>query len=114
MITLFKNMLKSKGFVRSMVASENITCHLLKVLMMKCGYNKILMSIVKLILVQLNLKKKQNNLRTIILNYKNKYGSLYLFYYYIISVYLTFFPKNCFEAKLLLFVIYSLMFGCLI
>lgn len=73
MIAMFKNMLKSKGFVRSVVANENITCHLLKVLMMKCGYNKILMSIVKLMMVQLNLKKKQNNLRTIILNYKNKY-----------------------------------------
>ncbi|KAL4148797.1 hypothetical protein QTP88_002952 [Uroleucon formosanum] len=73
MIAMFKNMLKSKGFVRSAIANENITCHLLKVLMMKCGYNKILMSIVKLILVQLNLKKKQNNLRTIIMNYKNKY-----------------------------------------
>jgi len=77
MIAMFKNMLKSKGFVRSVVANENITCHLLKVLMMKCGYNKILMSIVKLMLVQLNLKKKQNNLRTIILNYRNKYGSLF-------------------------------------
>ncbi|KAL5232641.1 hypothetical protein ACI65C_000051 [Semiaphis heraclei] len=73
MIAMLKNMLKSKGFVRSVVANENITCHLLKVLMMKCGYNKILMSIIKLMLVQLNLKKKQNNLRTIVLNYKNKY-----------------------------------------
>lgn len=81
MIAMFKNMLKSKGFVRSAIANENITCHLLKVLMMKCGYNKILMSIVKLILVQLNLKKKQNNLRTIIMNYKNKYGSLFNFNY---------------------------------
>lgn len=77
MIAMFKNMLKSKGFVRSAVANENITCHLLKVLMMKCGYNKILMSIVKLMLVQLNLKKKQNNLRTIVLNYKNKFGTLF-------------------------------------
>jgi len=77
MIAMLKNMLKSKGFVRSVVANENITCHLLKVLMMKCGYNKILMSIIKLMLVQLNLKKKQNNLRTIVLNYRNKYGSLF-------------------------------------
>lgn len=80
MISMFKSMLRSKGFVRSVVANENITCHLLKVLMMKCGYNKILMSITKLMLVQLNLKKTQNNLRMIILNYKNKYGLLYLFW----------------------------------
>jgi len=70
-------MLRSKGFVRSVVAYENITCHLLKVLMTKCGYNKVLMSIVKLILVQLNTKKKQNNLRMITMNYKNKYGLLF-------------------------------------
>jgi len=76
MIAMLKNMLKSKGFVRSVIANENITCHLLKVLMMKCGYNKILMCIIKLMLVQLNLKKKHNNLRTIVLNYKNKYGLL--------------------------------------
>jgi len=81
MIAMLKNMSKSKGFVRSTIANENITCHLLKVLMMKCGYNKILMSIVKLMLVQLNLKKKQNNLHTIIMNYKNKYGSLFKFFY---------------------------------
>lgn len=77
---MFKNMLRSKGFVRSVVAKENITCHILKVLMMKCGYNKVLMSIVKLILVQLNAKKKQNNLLMIILNYKNKYGLLFEFF----------------------------------
>jgi len=80
MIALFKNMLRSKVYQRSVVANENITCHLLKVLMTKCGYNKILMSIVKLILVQLNVKKKQNNLRMIITNYKNKYGLLFDFF----------------------------------
>uniref|UniRef100_A0A2H8TLT6 Integrator complex subunit 1 n=1 Tax=Melanaphis sacchari TaxID=742174 RepID=A0A2H8TLT6_9HEMI len=73
MIAMFKHMLKSKGFIRSVVANENITCHLFKVLMTKCGYNKILMSIIKLMLGQLNTKKKQNNLSMIILNYKNKY-----------------------------------------
>lgn len=80
MISMFKNMLKSKGFVRTAVANENITCHLLKVLMTKCGYNKVLMSIVKLILLQLNTKKKQNNLLMILLNYKNKYGLLFEFF----------------------------------
>jgi hypothetical protein len=73
-------MLRSKVYLRSVVANENITCHLLKVLMTKCGYNKILMSIVKLILVQLNVKKKQNNLRMIVTNYKNKYGLLFDFF----------------------------------
>lgn len=74
MTAMLKNMLRSKEFVRIVVANENMTCHLLKVLMMKSGYNKILMSIVKLMIVQMNKKKTQNNLQMTVMNYINRYG----------------------------------------
>lgn len=71
---MLKKMFKSKEFVSLVVANENITCHLLKVLMMKCGCNKILMTIVKLIVVQMDANNKQNILYTTVVNYINKYG----------------------------------------
>lgn len=74
MVTMLKKMLRSKEFLHSVVTNENITSHLLKVLMMKCGYNKILMSIFKLMMVQMNEKKIQNNLYMTIMSYLNKYG----------------------------------------
>lgn len=76
MTAMLKNMSRNKEFVRFVVANENVTCHLLKVLMMKCGYNKILLSIVKLMMVQMNTKKNLNNLQMTIMNYINKYGLL--------------------------------------
>lgn len=72
---MLKNMAK-KEFMCSVVENGNITCHLLKVLMMKCGYNKILMGIVDLIVDQIVIKKNQNNLHMIIKSYKNKYSKL--------------------------------------
>lgn len=74
MVAMLKKMLSSKEFVYSVVTNENITCHLLKVLMMKCGYSKILLSIFKLMMAQMNEKKIQNNLYMTILSYINKYG----------------------------------------
>lgn len=82
MIGLLKNMIKSKEFKCSVIANENATCQLLKVLMMKCGYNKLLMSIVTLIVTEMNEKKQQNNLHMIIMNYINKYGKCF----FIISI----------------------------
>lgn len=78
MIKLLRDMLRSEEFVCSIVANENVSCHLLKVLMMKYGYNKILISIVKLMIAQINVK---NNLHMTIMNYLNKYGLLYLSFY---------------------------------
>lgn len=71
MVKLLKDMTRSKEFICSIVENENVSCHLLKVLMMKYGYNKILMYIVKLIIAQINVK---NNLHMTIMNYLNKYG----------------------------------------
>lgn len=74
MVTLLKNMLKSKEFLDSVVTNENVTCHIIKVLMMKCGYNKILISIFKLMINQMKQKKIQNNLYMTVMSYINKYG----------------------------------------
>jgi hypothetical protein len=74
---MLKNMAK-KEFMFSIIENKNVTCHLLKVLMMKCGYNKILMAIVKLILDQMDVKKTQNNLHMIIISYINKYSKFYI------------------------------------
>lgn len=74
MVAMLKKMIRSKEFLNTVVTKENITCHLLKVLMMKCGYNKILMSIFKLMIAQMNEKKTQNNLYMTIMSYINKYG----------------------------------------
>lgn len=72
-MTMLKSMAK-KDFMYSVIENKNVTCHLLKVLMMKCGYNKILMAIVKLIFDQMDVEKTQNNLHMIITSYKNKYS----------------------------------------
>lgn len=77
MIGMLKNMINSKEFKCSVIANENATCHLMKVLMMKCGYNKLLMSIVMLIVTEMNEKKIQNNLHMITMNYINKYGKFF-------------------------------------
>lgn len=79
MIAMLKNMLRSKDFIRSVVTNENVTCHLLKVLIMKCGYNKILLAIVKLI-DSMNVKSNHNNLHMTITNYINKYGLFLIFF----------------------------------
>lgn len=71
MIKLLRDMSKSTEFICAIVANENVSCHLLKLLMMKYGYNKILMSIVKMMIAQINVK---NNLHMTIMNYLNKYG----------------------------------------
>lgn len=81
MTAILKNMLKSKEFINSVIKNDNITCHLFKVLMMKYGYNKKLMSIVKLLISEINMKKTQNSLHIMIMNYINKYGMFYLYYY---------------------------------
>lgn len=78
MIAMLKNMLKSKEFIRSVMMNENVTCHLLKVLMMKCGYNKILLAIVKLI-DSMNVKSDHNYLHMTIMNYINKHGWFFCF-----------------------------------
>lgn len=78
---ILKNILKSKEFTCSVIKNENVTCHVLKILMTKCGYNKKLMSIVKLLIAEMNVKNTQNNLYMIIMNYINKYG-MFNFYSY--------------------------------
>ncbi|VVC44914.1 Hypothetical protein CINCED_3A009720 [Cinara cedri] len=70
MLKFLKDISKSKEFLCCIVAKENVSCHLLKVLMMKFGYNELLMCIVKLMFTQVNGKK---NLYMTITNYLNKY-----------------------------------------
>lgn len=73
MIGMLKRMMKSEEFLHSVVVNENVTCHLLKVLMTKCGHNKILLSIIKIIFPRVDMKNN-HILYTIIMNYNNKYG----------------------------------------
>lgn len=74
MIAMLNKILKNQEFLCSVIAHENKTCQLLKVLMTKCGYNKILLSIIKLIAPRVDAKKNKNNLQMTIMSYKNKYG----------------------------------------
>lgn len=74
MITMLKKMLRSDEFLYSVIENENVTCQLLKVLMAKCGFNKILLSIVKLITPLIDGTKNKNNLNMTITSYNNKYG----------------------------------------
>lgn len=74
MLAMLNKIIKSQEFLCSIIAYENKTCQLLKVLMTKCGYNKILLSIIKLIAPQIDTMKNKNNLQMTIMNYKNKYG----------------------------------------
>lgn len=74
MTTILKNMLKSREFTYFVIKNENVTCHLLKILMIKFGYNKKLMSIVKLLIADINMETIPNNLYMTIMNYINKYG----------------------------------------
>jgi len=66
-------MYKRKEFICSVVANQNVTGHFLKLLMMKYGYNKILMSMVKLMAIETNAQE-QKNLHMTITAYINKYG----------------------------------------
>lgn len=74
MIAMLKKMLKSREFLYSVIGNENVTCQLLKVLMAKYGFNKILLSIVKLMAPLIDGTKNKNNLNIIITSYINKYG----------------------------------------
>lgn len=74
MIAMLKKMTKNKEFLGLVISNENITSHLLKVFMMKCGFSKILLSIIKLMIAQMDMEKTQNILYSTIMKYLNKYG----------------------------------------
>jgi len=79
-------MYKSDAFISFVVDNENVTGHFLKLLIMKYGYNKMLMSMVKFMASQIN-EKKQKNLHMTITTYINKYGKfdfLFITFGYII------------------------------
>ncbi|XP_050534872.1 integrator complex subunit 1-like isoform X2 [Daktulosphaira vitifoliae] len=74
-VVMLKKMLKNKEFVNVTVVNENISYHLLKVLMTKWGYNKILMAIVKLMISNIDNQKHTSMLHTLLTSYINKYDS---------------------------------------
>lgn len=80
MIAMLKKMLRSQEFIYSVIENENVTCQLLKVLMAKYGFNKILLSIVKLMAPLIDGTKNKNNLNMTITSYINKFGKCRFYY----------------------------------